>query len=78
MVTQERWNLAYFGHVLIKKGIKVACFIKRDTSLFAESQTSMDRQEIWTLPTTMEAFGICARGLASEASGTDGIITAIG
>lgn len=25
----------------------------------------MDRQDIWALNTTIESFGICARGLAS-------------
>lgn len=65
MAAQDRWSLAYFGHVVIKNGIKIARSIKRDTSQFSESQTSMDRQHIWALPTTMEAFRICVRGFAS-------------
>lgn len=55
----------YFGHVIIKKSIKILRSIKRDTSQFAESQTSLGRQDIWALPMTTEVFGICVRGLAS-------------
>lgn len=64
MSAQDRWSLAYFGHTVIKNGIKIARSIKRDTSHFAESQMSMDRQDLWALPTTMESLGICVRGLA--------------
>lgn len=56
--------MAYFGHTVIQNGVKIARSIKRDTSHLAESQMFMDRQEVWALPTTMESFGICIRGLA--------------
>lgn len=45
---------------MIKNNLNIARSIKRDTTQFVESQTSMDCQDIWTLPTTMDAFGICA------------------
>lgn len=63
MAAQDRWSSAYYGNVVIINGIKVTRSIKRDTSQFSVYQTSMDRQDIWDLSTTMEAFGICARGL---------------
>lgn len=65
MATQAHWGLAYFGHDVIKNGIKIFRSIKGDTSKFADSQTSMDRQDIWALTTTMEEFGICVRVLES-------------
>lgn len=65
MSAQYRWNLAYFGHLVIKNSIKVALSVKRDTSQFADAQKSMVRQDIWALPTKMGAFGICVRDLAS-------------
>lgn len=43
MTAQDRWKLAYFGHVVIKNAIKVARSVKRDASQFAEAQNSMDR-----------------------------------
>lgn len=64
MTAQDRWGLHFFGHVVIRNGIKVARTVKKDASNFAESQTSTDRQDVWALPTSMESLGICVRGLA--------------
>lgn len=36
MAAQDRWSLAYFGHVVIKNGIKVARSITWDTSQFSD------------------------------------------
>lgn len=65
MEGQDRRSLVYFGHVIIKNGIKVCGSVKRDTSQLADSQTSMYQQDLWALPTSMESFIICVRGLAS-------------
>lgn len=46
-----------------QKWHRCAPFIKRGTSHFAESQTTVYRKDIWTRPTSMEAFGIFARWL---------------
>lgn len=51
MAAQDRWSMAYFRHLVVKNGIKVTRFIKRDTFQFDNSQTSMDRQDFWELPT---------------------------
>lgn len=67
MAAQDRWSLAYLGHLVIKNGVKVGRSIKRDTSQFTDSETSMERQDLWALPTSMESFVICVSGLASAA-----------
>lgn len=36
MEVQERWNVAYVGHVVTNNGVKIAFSIKRDTSEFEE------------------------------------------
>lgn len=64
MAAQDCWSFFSFGHIVIRNGIKVTRTIKKDASHFPDSQISMDRQEFWALPTTMEALGICVRGLA--------------
>lgn len=43
MAAQDRWSLAYFGHMVVKNGIKVAKSNKWELSKFAESKTYMDR-----------------------------------
>lgn len=65
MAAQDMCSLAYFGHVIIKISIKLERFLKRDMSQFGYLHTSVDRQDVWAMPTTMETFGICANGLES-------------
>lgn len=61
MNTQDLWQIAYFGDVAIMNDVKMARSVKRDTSQYADAQMSMERQDIWALPTTMKSFGIfCA------------------
>lgn len=48
-----------FSRVITKNGIKVARSIKRDAQQFADFQTSMERKDLWALPTPMKAFFIC-------------------
>lgn len=59
--------MAYYGHVPIKNGVKVACSIKMDMLQFADFQKFTERQDLWALPMYIQSFVICVRGLASGA-----------
>lgn len=60
----DRWSLAYFGHLVYKNGFRTPRTVKKDSSQFSEEQSSFDRQDLWVLPPTMEAFEICVRDFA--------------
>lgn len=65
MTSRDRSHMAFFGHIVIKNGIKIPRSMKRDASKFADIQTSMDLQDLLALPNTKKSFSICVRLLAS-------------
>lgn len=66
MTELDRWSLIYFGHMVFKNGINMPCSFKKDSLHFVEAHTFFDRQDLCGLPQSMETFGICVRGFASE------------
>lgn len=49
-----------------KNGQLIHPSIKKDTSHLAETSTCFDRQDVWALLNSMEAFGMAVRGFADS------------
>lgn len=67
MTLGDRWDLTFFGPIVVKNGETVSKTIKKEAHKFAEATFTQERQDLWAKIDSMENFGIAARVLALAA-----------
>lgn len=64
MTLSDRWELAYFYHLIIKNGRMISLSIKHNSSKLEEASHSLEFQGMWVTLTSLESFTITSLGLA--------------
>lgn len=65
MTSADRWDLTYFGHVVVKNGTRVARSVMREGVKLEDPKYFLDRQDVWATLNSMEEFSIATLGLAA-------------